>query len=217
MRQICHITPLHMKYRHTQDLSNMLRVPETGNQPSSMFIKKENMLYKIENKIPDIHESVFIAPNAAIIGEVSIGEGSSIWFNCTLRGDGFPIRIGKFSNIQDNSVIHVTTNKYPTIIEDYVTVGHNVVIHGATLKTHSFVGISATVLDNVTVNSYGFVAAGALVPPNFVVPERTLVAGVPAKVIRPLRDEEIAMIEHVALDYSKRSIAYKTLLVSLPK
>jgi len=173
------------------------------------------MLYKIEQKIPVIHESAFIAPDATIVGEVTIGEGSSVWFNCTLRGDGFPVRIGRFSNVQDNSVIHVTTNKYPSIIEDYVTIGHNVVIHGATLKSYSFVGISATVMDNVVVESYGFVAAGALVPPNFVVPEKTLVAGVPAKIIRPLKEEEIAMIERVALDYANRSKLYNSSLVKL--
>jgi carbonic anhydrase/acetyltransferase-like protein (isoleucine patch superfamily) len=173
------------------------------------------MLYKIENKIPEIHESAFVAPDASIIGEVMIGEGSSVWFNCTLRGDGFPVSIGKFSNVQDNSVIHVTTNKYPSIIEDYVTIGHNVVIHGATLKSYSFVGISATVMDNVVVHSYGFVAAGALVPPGFVVPEKTLVAGVPAKIVRPLKDEEIAMIERVAVDYSSRAKLYKTSLTGL--
>jgi len=170
------------------------------------------MIYQVENKVPKIHNSVFIAPGADIIGEVTIGENSSVWFHCTLRGDGFPVTIGNFSNIQDNSVIHVTTNKYPSIIEDYVTVGHNCVIHGATLKSRSFVGISATVMDNVTVNEYGFVAAGALVPPNFIVPAKTLVAGVPAKIIRPLKDEEIAMIDHVALDYAKRAAAYKSTL-----
>ena len=173
------------------------------------------MLYKIENKAPEIHDSVFIAPSADIIGEVTIGEGSSVWFNCTLRGDGFPVQIGKFSNVQDNSVIHVTTSKYPSIIEDYVTIGHNVVIHGAVLKSYSFVGISATVMDNVVVNSYGFVAAGALVPPNFIVPERTLVAGVPAKIIRLLKDEEISMIERVALDYTNRSALYKNSLIHI--
>ncbi|MDH4261738.1 MAG: gamma carbonic anhydrase family protein [Spirochaetia bacterium] len=173
------------------------------------------MLYKIENKTPEIHETAFIAPDASLIGEITIGEGSSVWFNCTIRGDGFPVHIGKFSNVQDNSVIHVTTNKYPSIIEDYVTIGHNVVIHGATLKSYSFVGISATVMDNVIVHPYGFVAAGALVPPGFVVPEKTLVAGVPAKIVRPLKDEEIAMIERIALDYTNRSKLYKTSLVCI--
>ena len=173
------------------------------------------MIYKIEDKSPDIHSSVFIAPGAKIVGNVKIGEGSSVWFNCTVRGDGFHVHIGKFSNIQDNSVIHVTTNKFASIIEDYVTIGHNVVIHGATLKNYSFIGISATVMDNVTIESFGFVAAGALVPPGFTVPEKTLVAGVPAKIIRPLADDEIAMIKRVAVDYSDRAKSYKASLTPL--
>jgi carbonic anhydrase/acetyltransferase-like protein (isoleucine patch superfamily) len=170
------------------------------------------MIYIIENKKPIISASVFIAPDANIIGEVTIDEGSSVWFHCTLRGDGFPVQIGKNTNIQDNSVIHVTTSKYPTIIGDNVTIGHNVVIHGATLKNYSFVGISATVLDNVIINPYGFVAAGALVPPGFEVPENTLVAGVPAKIIRELKPEERQRIEDVAKDYSNRAQTFKNSL-----
>lgn len=174
------------------------------------------MIYKIEEKTPEIDPSVFIAPSADIIGEVKIGEGSSIWFGCTLRGDGYPVIIGKNSNIQDNSVIHVTTGKYASIIGDHVTVGHNAVIHGATLENHSFVGISATVLDNAIVRPFGFVAAGALVPPGFEVPEKTLVAGVPAKIVRPLRDAEIEGILHTAKDYAQRAKNYKARLVEMP-
>lgn len=174
------------------------------------------MLYKIENKEPKIDPSAFIAPDASVIGEVNIGEKSSVWFHCTLRGDGFPIQIGKYSNIQDNSVIHVTTAKYPSIIGDYVTIGHNVVIHGATLENNSFVGISATVMDNAIIRSFGFVAAGALIPPNFEVPERTLAAGVPAKIVRDLKDTEIEMLERVAADYAQRASLYKSSLIKLP-
>ncbi|MDH4198877.1 MAG: gamma carbonic anhydrase family protein [Spirochaetia bacterium] len=174
------------------------------------------MLYRIENKTPGIDSSVFLAPDASIVGDVTIGENSSVWFHCTLRGDGFPVKIGKFSNIQDNSVIHVTTDKYASIIDDYVTVGHNVVIHGAHLRDYAFVGISATVMDNVTIGKFGFVAAGALVPPNFEVPEKTLVAGVPAKIIRPLKDSEIEMIKSVAMSYAKRAEVYKKSLKAIP-
>lgn len=166
------------------------------------------MIYSIGEKTPKIDPSVFIAPSADIIGEVEIGEGSSIWFQCVLRGDGYPVRVGKFSNIQDGSTLHVTTGVYPAIVEDYVTVGHNAVIHGCTLKSRSFVGISATVLDNATVEEYGFVAAGALVPPGFRVPSGTLVAGVPAKVVRDLREREIEMINHTANDYAQRARDY---------
>jgi len=166
------------------------------------------MIYYLPDKKIEIAENTFIAASADIVGDVKIGKFSSVWFGCTLRGDGYPIEIGEYTNIQDNSVIHVTTGKNAAIIGNRVTVGHNAVIHGATLKDYSFVGISATVLDTAVVEPFGFVAAGALVTPGFVVPEKTLVAGVPARIIRPLKDAEIEGIKHTAQDYSERATYY---------
>jgi len=166
------------------------------------------MIYHLPEKIIDIAENTFIAPSADLVGDVKIGKYSSVWFGCTIRGDGYPVEIGEYTNIQDNSVIHVTTDKYAAIIGNRVTVGHNAVVHGATLKDYSFVGISATILDNAIVESFGFVAAGALVTPGFIVPEKTLVAGVPAKIIRPLKEKEIEGIKHTAQDYSERAMYY---------
>ncbi len=166
------------------------------------------MLYSIDQKTPSLGEKVFVAPSADVIGDVKVGERSSIWFNCTVRGDVFPIRIGKYSNIQDNSVIHVTGGRFATDIGDNVTVGHAARIHGATLHEYSFIGISATVLDEAVIEPYGFVAAGALVAPRFTVPEKSLVAGVPAKVIRPLKEAEIEMITRSAEKYAELAEKY---------
>jgi len=172
------------------------------------------VIYRIEDKIPRIAGNVFIAPSANVIGNVTIDEFSSVWFNCTIRGDGNYIQIGKYCNIQDNSVIHIATDKYPTIIHDSVTIGHNCVIHACTLEEFSFIGISATILDNAHVNKYALVAAGALVPPGFEVPSYTLVAGVPAKVIRELKESEIKMIENTPLNYAHNAAIYRNSLKS---
>lgn len=166
------------------------------------------MIYSLDDKVPQVDKTVYIAPGAHVIGDVHIGAHSSIWFNTVVRGDVHFIRIGRYCNIQDNSVIHVTTDKYPTVLEDSITIAHNAVVHGAHLHDYAFVGISATVMDNVTIHPYGFVAAGALVPPNFEVPSKTLVAGVPAKIIRPLRSQEIEMMKRIAQDYSKHGQSY---------
>lgn len=170
------------------------------------------MIYSLENLKPEIHENTFIAPSAEIIGNVKIGEGSSVWFNCTVRGDVFPIEIGAFSNIQDNSVVHVTGGKYRTTIHDHVTVGHRCIIHGATLHNYAFIGMGAILLDQVVVENFGFVAAGALVTPGFVVPAHTLVAGVPAKIIREIKPVEKDMIEDIARRYVENGLLFKNSL-----
>lgn len=170
------------------------------------------MIYEIDAKKPVIDASAFIAPSADIIGDVKIGQNSSVWFGTVVRGDGFPVVIGKNSNIQDNCVIHVTTGKNASIIADNVTIAHNVVIHGARLENFAFVGMSATVMDKAIIHEYGMVAAGALVPPGFKVPARTLVAGVPARVIRELKDDEIKMIESSAEKYAANASLYRSSL-----
>ena len=166
------------------------------------------MLYSLPDQVPQIAPDVFIAPSADVIGDVTIGRASSIWFQCLLRGDVCPISIGDHTNIQDNTVVHVTKGKFSTEIGNYVTVGHSAVIHGATLHDFSFVGMSASVLDGAIIRSYGFVAAGALVPPGFEVPEKTLVAGVPAKVIRELKESEVSMIQSSPEKYCQLAAKY---------
>jgi gamma-carbonic anhydrase len=144
---------------------------------------------------------VFIAEGARVIGDVEVGKDSSIWFNTVVRGDVHFISIGDRTNIQDNCVLHVTHKKYPLRIGSNVTVGHSAVLHGCTIEDFCLVGMGAIVLDNALVHSRSFIAAGALVQENFEVPEGTLVAGIPAKVKRPLTSEETTFLERSAQNY----------------
>ncbi|MEH6403198.1 MAG: gamma carbonic anhydrase family protein [Sneathiella sp.] len=158
---------------------------------------------------PDIDETAYIAPSADVIGDVVIGEKSSIWFNCVVRGDVNYIRVGKRSNIQDGTVLHVSNGTHPTIVGDDVLVGHNCIIHGCTLENGSFVGMGTTVLDGVVVESGGMVAAGALVTPNKRVPSGQLWGGSPAKRLRDLSDEEVKNLTSGAKHYAELAQIYK--------
>src|SRR5882757_4170097 len=135
---------------------------------------------------PQIHETAYVAENAVVIGDVILGENSSVWFGCVLRGDVNYIRIGDRTNVQDASVIHVSTKENPTVLEDEVTVGHSVTLHGCYIESGSLIGIGAVVLDGVRVGRDSLVAAGSLVTPNTRIPPRSLVMGSPAKVKREL-------------------------------
>lgn len=173
------------------------------------FFNKNRVLFPFKNKMPKIHETVFIADGVKIIGDVEIGEYSSVWFNSVIRGDVHFIRIGSKTNIQDMSMLHVTHDTYPLIIGNKVSIAHSVSLHGATIEDNCLIGIGAVVLDGALVKNNSFVAAGALVKEGFVVPERTLVAGVPAKVIRDLTSEEIQDIEQTAKNYIKYVETYR--------
>jgi len=159
-----------------------------------MIIKSFN------GKSPKIHESVYISENVSIIGDVEIGENSSVWFGTVIRGDVCNIKIGKNSNVQDNAVIHVNYD-LPSILGDFVTVGHSAVIHGAVIGDFVLVGMGAIVLDNVKVGRNVIIAAGSVVPPRMEIPDGVMVMGVPAKIVRALREEEIEHIKKNALDY----------------
>ena len=153
------------------------------------------MIISYKGISPQIAGTAFVAEGAQIIGDVHIGAHSSVWFNCVLRGDCYHIRIGDNTNIQDNTVIHVTQGRFPTIIGNYVTVGHSAVLHGCTVKDRCLIGIGAIVLDNVTIGEELFIAAGSLIPPGTVIPPRSMVMGAPARVKRPVTDEEVARID----------------------
>ena len=127
-----------------------------------------------------------------VIGDVSIGPDSSVWFGCVLRGDVHYITIGARTNVQDLSVIHVNHGANPTVLEDEVTVGHRVILHGCRVKSGALVGMGATLLDDVVVEEQALVAAGSVVSPGTVIPARKLARGVPARVVRDLTDEEVA-------------------------
>lgn len=150
---------------------------------------------------PRIDASVFIAAGARIIGDVEIGELSSIWFNVVIRGDVHYIRIGRRTNIQDLVMCHVTHRRYPLVIGDDVTVGHSAVLHGATIGDRCLIGMGAKVLDNAVVGAESLIAAGTVVREGFTVPDGTLVAGVPGKVIRELTDEERLKLAEGATNY----------------
>jgi carbonic anhydrase/acetyltransferase-like protein (isoleucine patch superfamily) len=139
---------------------------------------------------PKLGERVFIAPNATVIGDVHIGDESSIWFGTVVRGDVFHIRIGRRTNIQDNSVIHVTTGQHATIVGDNVVVGHRVILHGCTIEDNVLIGMGAIVMDRAVIGKGSLVGAGALVTEGTVIPPGMLALGSPAKAKRPLNDAE---------------------------
>ncbi len=159
---------------------------------------------------PQIQASAYVDESAQVIGDVHIGEESSVWCNAVLRGDMYYIRIGDRTNVQDNSVIHTRTGSHPTILEDEVTVGHSVTLHGCHVERGSLIGIGSTVLDDVRVGAQSLVAAGSLLSPGTVIPPRSLVMGFPAKVKRPLTDEEVANLELFWKNYVEFVKKYKS-------
>ncbi|HZX13430.1 MAG TPA: gamma carbonic anhydrase family protein [Thermodesulfobacteriota bacterium] len=167
------------------------------------------MIKSYNGIFPKIHSSVFIADSAEVIGDVTIGEESSVWFQTVIRGDVNFIKIGARTNIQDNSVLHVTHNTHPVIIGNDVTAGHRVVIHGCTISDYVLIGIGAIVLDGAIVEENSIVGAGSLVAPGFKVPSGTVVMGVPAKVKRELSPEEVMQIKQSAVNYIEYSKKHK--------
>ena len=159
---------------------------------------------------PQIHPTAYVDPSAQVIGDVHLGEEASIWCNCTIRGDIHYIRIGDRSNIQDNSVIHVHQGTHPTILEEEVTVGHSATVHGCYVERGSLIGIGAILLDDVRVGEKSLVAAGSLVSPGTIIPPRSLVMGFPARVKRPLTDEEVANLEHFWKNYVALTREYRS-------
>ena len=172
-------------------------------------MNNEGKIFKYLELTPEINDSVFLAPGVKIVGDVKIGEDSSIWYNTVVRGDVNYITIGKKTNVQDLSMLHVTAKIFPLIIGDEVTIGHSVTLHGCVLQDRTFIGMGATILDGAIVESDSMVAAGAVVRQNFTVPSGKLVAGVPAKVIRDLTKEEIDNIKTSAERYKKYSVLTK--------
>jgi carbonic anhydrase/acetyltransferase-like protein (isoleucine patch superfamily) len=160
-------------------------------------------------KAPRLASSVFLADGAIVVGDVEIGEDSSIWFGTIVRGDVNHVRIGARTNVQDHSVIHVSSGTHPTIVGDDVTVGHRVVLHGCTVHDRCLVGIGAIVLDGAVVEPDAMIGAGALVPPGMVVPSGKLVLGSPAKVRRDLTAEEIAYLRKSAANYAAYAARYR--------
>ncbi|GAB6078797.1 gamma carbonic anhydrase family protein [Hydrogenobaculum acidophilum] len=166
------------------------------------------MLKAYKNVYPKIGKGVYIAENAFVIGDVELEEDVSVWFGSVIRGDVNYIRIGKRTNIQDNSVIHVTHDTHPTIIGHDVTIGHGAIIHGCTIKDFVLVGMGATIMDGSVIEDFVLVGARALITPNKHIPSGVLVAGAPAKIVRDLKQEEIELIKESALNYVNYKNAY---------
>ena len=150
---------------------------------------------------PDLHASVFLADGARVIGDVTIGAHSSVWFNTVIRGDVCPIRIGEKTSVQDNATLHVTHDTGPLNVGTNVTIGHGAVLHACTVKDHVLIGMGAVLLDDCVIEPYSIVAAGSLVRQGFTVPSGMLVAGVPAKIMRSITDAERQTIDESPENY----------------
>lgn len=159
------------------------------------------ILRPYDGKSPRLGERVFVAENAALIGDVELGDDCSIWYSATIRADINAVRIGPRTNVQDNCTIHVTHLEWPTIIGADVTIGHGAIVHGCTVERGALIGMGSRVLDGAIVGESALVGAGALVPEGMKVPPRTLVVGVPARVKRPLTEEELARLEQSWKNY----------------
>ena len=159
------------------------------------------MLRTYQGHSPKIATSCYIDPSAQILGDVELGEHSSVWMNAVLRGDVNSIRVGSNSNVQDCSVLHGQRNLYPVIVGDWVTIGHNATVHGCVVEDMCVIGMGATVLNNSRIGEGCIIAAGSVVPENTVVPARTLWAGIPAKLRRAISDKDRDLIREYAQNY----------------
>ena len=166
------------------------------------------MIKQFENKQPQLGRNVYIPESAVVIGEVILGDEVNIWFGAVVRGDMHYIKIDNRSNIQDNAVVHVTTAVSPTNIGSGVTVGHGAIIHGCTIEDDCMIGMGAIVMDDAVIGSGSLVGAGALVPPNMKVPPKSLVVGMPGKIVREVKNEEYEMIIDRPQEYIELAALY---------
>ena len=169
------------------------------------------MLIPFNEKKPVIHETVFIAPGAHIIGDVQVGKESTIWFNAVIRADEDAIIIGERCSIQDNASIHLS-EEYPVIVEDEVTVGHNAILHGCTVKKRCIIGMGSTILDGAVIGEECIVGANTLIPPGKIIPPRSLVVGSPGKVVRELTEKDLHIIQLSIDSYVEKGYIYNKTL-----
>ena len=163
------------------------------------------MLRPYKGTHPRVHPTAYVDASAQVIGDVEIGEASSVWMNVVIRGDVHRIRIGRRSNVQDGTIVHVMRGTHATTIGDDVTIGHGAIVHGCTLHDRILVGMGAILLNGVEVGEDSIVAAGTLLPEGTQIPPRSLVMGSPGKVRRPLTDDDVATIR----DYAERYVGYR--------
>lgn len=167
------------------------------------------LIISFKEWMPKIHPSVFVAPNATVIGNVEIGEDASIWFQTVIRGDVHSIRIGARTNIQDHCTLHVTSGKWPLTIGNDITVGHKVLLHGCTIEDRCLIGMGAIIMDGAVIEAESIVGAGSLVTEKTRIPAGHLALGRPAQVKRPLTPEETTALLHSAQHYSALAKLYK--------
>lgn len=182
---------------------------QSQSKPIPQLKGRQTMILTYRGVRPTIDETAFIAPNATIIGDVEIGAETGIWFGCVIRGDVHEIRIGSRTNIQDLTMVHVAKGKFGTYIGDDVTIGHSAVIHACTLEDRSFVGMSATVMDGCVIEQGAMLGAGALLAPGKRIPAGELWAGVPARKVRDLTQEEIEFFKVSADRYADLGQEYR--------
>lgn len=168
------------------------------------------MIYPFKNKNPKIDPSVFIADNAVITGDVTIGEETSIWFNTVIRGDVAPTIIGNRCSIQDLSCLHQSPNN-PLIIEDEVTVGHQVTLHSCVIRKRALIGMGSIILDGAEIGEGAFIGAGSLVPPGKKIPPNSLAMGRPAKVVRMVTPEDREDMDRIIREYVEKGQYYKSI------
>lgn len=168
------------------------------------------MLRRYRNRSPQVPASAYVDVSAQVIGDVELGEHSSVWMNAVVRGDVNSIRIGERTNIQDCAVLHGMLNLHPVIVGSGVTIGHNATVHGCTIEDDVLIGMGSIVLNGAVIGRESIIAAGALVPEGAVIPPRSLVAGLPGKVRRPLTDADVESIRTYARNY----LGYKEVYLS---
>ncbi|ELK45972.1 gamma carbonic anhydrase family protein [Halobacillus sp. ACCC02827] len=166
------------------------------------------MICEYKGKRPSIHPTAYIADDAVITGDVFIDEGASIWFKTVIRGDVAPVHIGRNTNVQDLSMLHQSPGQ-PLILEDGVTVGHQVTLHSAHIKKNALIGMGSLILDGAIIGEEAFIGAGSLVPPGKVIPPRTLAFGRPAKVVRELNEHDYQELERIRTTYIEKGNYYK--------
>lgn len=167
------------------------------------------MIATLGDRVPAVDPTAYVVDSAVVIGDVGIGPAASLWFHAVVRGDVERIRIGARTNIQDNATVHVTRERWPTLVGEGVTVGHAAVLHGCTVGDHSLIGIGAIVLDGVEIGAECLVGAGALLTPGTKVPARSLVLGSPARRVRELSADEVARLHASADGYLEHVRRYR--------
>lgn len=172
----------------------------------------EGPLFALGDRRPRVAADAFVAPTAAVIGDVELGPQSGVWFACVLRGDTCAIRVGARSNIQDGTIVHVNGTDMPTLIGEDVTVGHAAILHACTLADRAFVGMGATVLDGAVIEEGGVLAAGALLTPGKRIGRYELWQGAPARLVRVMTEEERAKFDTNAVHYVERAAEFRAIL-----